>query len=383
MPSEHHAKVASLRQFAPHACAMISTSDSHRAWMLLLLRMAVRSTPMMGANRSTLSRHSILFLLVLLGTPMAARSATLEDSAKELAGKIAAALAAGTEMTIEFRNLSPMPSNEVTEVEQTLRGELQNRGLRLSSNSDMAAHVVVTFSENVTSYVWSAEIRREGTSQVVFSVLAKPLENQAAPTMPLALHSEMFWEGLQRILDAEIVDAPNGDRWLVLVAPEGVLLRKGDSGTLATIPVDSSQTSSRSPSGSLLSTGDSLKVLLEPNLCTIAFDPPSVRDCQTSPKLADRTMILGRGQAIEIRSGCGAGSQILASGAGDDTTPDTVQAFEWKDGSAVAVSDEEHFPGPVSFHPRSAIEASTATAVVRNLRTGNYEAYRLSISCAN
>ncbi len=71
---------------------MISRSTGHRAKLLLLPRVAGRSTPMTGTDRSNLSCRTLLFLFALLGTPMAARCDSLEDSAKELARKIAGVL---------------------------------------------------------------------------------------------------------------------------------------------------------------------------------------------------------------------------------------------------------------------------------------------------
>ena len=82
-----------------HGCAMISRSIDKGVEFVFVPRMAGRSTPMTGTYRSNLSYRTILIFLVLLGAPMAARSDTLEDSARELAGKIAAALPAREEVS--------------------------------------------------------------------------------------------------------------------------------------------------------------------------------------------------------------------------------------------------------------------------------------------
>jgi hypothetical protein len=87
------------------------------------------------------------------------------------------------------------------------------------------------------------------------------------------------------------------------------------------------------------------------------------------------------GKGTEIVMGapvCGGASQFLATGARDYTHADSVQLFEVKTRGAAAVSAELNFPGPVT-----ALHASSESprAVVKNLLTGNYEAYRLSFSC--
>ena len=74
---------------------------------------------------------------------------------------------------------------------------------------------------------------------------------------------------------------------------------------------------------------------------------------------------------------CGTEVQF-AAGAGDYTQLDSVQTFERQGATYVALSDELSFPGPVmALH----VTDRVPTAIVRNLQTGNYEAYRISITC--
>ena len=77
---------------------------------------------------------------------------------------------------------------------------------------------------------------------------------------------------------------------------------------------------------------------------------------------------------------CGHGWQLLVTGAGDWTVPDTVQAFEFPDRQPVAVSSAVNFSGPVTAL-WSAGDSRAAIAVSRNLKTGMYEAYSLTLSC--
>ena len=113
---------------------MISCSLGRRAEFYFVFREARRSTPMMAADRSTRSFRAILFLFVSLGLPSLARPATLEDSAKELARKIAAALPAQENVSCEIRNLSSLQPGEAARIEQSLKAELQERGIRLTSS---------------------------------------------------------------------------------------------------------------------------------------------------------------------------------------------------------------------------------------------------------
>jgi hypothetical protein len=88
----------------------------------------------------------------------------------------------------------------------------------------------------------------------------------------------------------------------------------------------------------------------------------------------------GKGTALSIGAVCQGNTRLFLATSGQDyTQTDSLQVFQIAEsGNAVPVSVELEFPGPImALH--SAGEGPRA--VVRNLATGNYEAYRLSISC--
>ena len=73
--------------------------------------------------------------------------------------------------------------------------------------------------------------------------------------------------------------------------------------------------------------------------------------------------------------------QLLVTRPGDWTQPDAIQAFEIIERQVVAISQPVEFDGPVTaLWPAS--DGKSVAAVVRNLKTGQYEAYRLTISCS-
>ena len=80
-----------------------------------------------------------------------------------------------------------------------------------------------------------------------------------------------------------------------------------------------------------------------------------------------------------VKTGCGAGSQVLATATGDQAE-DSIRAFEFPDRDPVAVSAAVAFPGPVSALWTEA-RGDSAIAIARNRDTGNYEAFRLSLAC--
>lgn len=359
-------------------------------------REAERNTLMKPAARLNISRRAIFFLFVSLGLSNAIRAGTLEDSAKELARELAAALPVQTTASCEIRNRSSLLPEEVSRVERGLDAELQDRGVRLSDKGAETA-IVVTLSENFENLVWTAEIRKGGASQVVVVAVERPSGNHTVSSaMPVTIHSEKFWEGPERILDAGELSDGAGKSWQVVLLPDGLRIQDKQGGATSTTEITSLQGTSRDPWGNLnfQPTGNSIGVFLAPRVCAVNLEPLDWSACltpagSTSAPPPGRTPVMfdvapaippppGKGTLIEMQSVCGGANQFLATGAGDYTQTDSLQVFQAESSGAVAVSAELDFPGPIT-----ALHATSATprAVVRNLTTGNYEAYRLSFSC--
>ena len=94
----------------------------------------------------------------------------------------------------------------------------------------------------------------------------------------------------------------------------------------------------------------------------------------------EQTSSLAWGSDIAtVRTTCGAGTQVLATGAGD-LAQDSIRAYEFPDRDPVAVSAAIDFPGPISAL-WTETHGDTAIAISRNRDTGSYEAFRLALSC--
>ena len=80
-----------------------------------------------------------------------------------------------------------------------------------------------------------------------------------------------------------------------------------------------------------------------------------------------------------IGSACRPGVQLLATSS-DASSPDSLQAFEIPDREPLAVSQKLTPDGPITaLWP--AQDGASATAVIRNSETGNYEALLLTLTC--
>jgi len=97
--------------------------------------------------------------------------------------------------------------------------------------------------------------------------------------------------------------------------------------------------------------------------------------------MADQTAgKLGWGSEISaLRSNCGSGWQVLASGTSDGPK-DTLRAFEFADRDPVAVSQTQEFPGDITALWADSSGAG-AIAVTQDLQADRYEAFRVTLSC--
>lgn len=82
---------------------------------------------------------------------------------------------------------------------------------------------------------------------------------------------------------------------------------------------------------------------------------------------------------VSINARCGPPSQLLATRAGDGTEPDAIQSFAITDRAAAPVTAPVLFPGPVTALWSAG--ATSAVAVARDLTTGRYLAYVLTLAC--
>jgi hypothetical protein len=78
---------------------------------------------------------------------------------------------------------------------------------------------------------------------------------------------------------------------------------------------------------------------------------------------------------------CGAGSQVLATRPGDGGQPDGIQAFTMAGRTPEPLTEATDFPGPVGALWTAG--GSSAMAVVRDLRTGKYAAYVVTVVCGD
>jgi len=253
---------------------------------------------------------------------------------------------------------------------------LRSQGARLG---EPGTEVQVTLSENVQSYLWVAQIRRE---QVAMTSLPRP--PRRSPVIAIALTKSLIWEQAEPILDLATI----GQRLLVLDSSKFALYAKQGTGWAPDQKVPLTHALPRDPRARLTMQGDQFRADLPGFICRGAIQPLLAVDCQASEDVAyiyDQNVELGAipgwgSDIASIETDCAGKHQVLATKTGDYTEPDAVQAYELVDRKPVAVSAPIDFAGPVTaLWPAG---KNSALAVSRNLTTSRYEAFRLAASCS-
>ena len=376
--------------------AMISFSLAPGLDRHLLILAAGRSKSMMGTDRSTLSCRPLLFLLVTLAIPGIARGATLEESAKALSAKIAAILPVGQPASCEVRNRSSLGAAEVSRIELAVKAQVSGCSAPHPEAGSTGLTVVVTLSENWKEMVWTGEIHQGDAVHAVLLAVPRAGENRfAANSMHVTLRSQKFWEGPARILDALEISNGAGRSWLVLLLPDSLSIQDLQTGDINKMEIAPGTATSRDPRGRLDTEpgGSFIWYSVAGQTCKVNLETRGTSECPSATEMtasASRNfraltdlsptpaLLPGMGMELTIGPVCGGTNQFLATAARDYTQADSLQVFQLEPNGATPMSAPLDFPGPIlDLHAAP----GPNRAVARNLSTGNYEAYRLDISC--
>jgi hypothetical protein len=136
--------------------------------------------------------------------------------AAQIAAKISTITGPGV-IALEINNRSSISAAEVEQIRGFLVSELATAGVRVWQPDQAASVAKVTLSENLSSYIWIAEIQQgAGEAKLAMVSMDRPpssLSAQNAP--PLTLHATPLISQPQAILDVAVLEG-NPRRALVL-----------------------------------------------------------------------------------------------------------------------------------------------------------------------
>jgi hypothetical protein len=262
--------------------------------------------------------------------------------------------------------------------QDTLRQELEKRHLPVTEEPSTAL-LKIGAAETPTQVVLTASARIADRDDVrIVTIPRAALSAPALAVAPVRLARQLVYETSDRILDASALGN----------AAEGglaVLLDRGAE--LFAIRLDSSgavkQTASlaaanfratRDPRGELTDKGATAEVLLPGKICEFAWAAGKELNCRAK-KTEGRTPTV-------LTSPCDASNWKLEAKGDDWSSPDLLQIAPDAAARAGSAALFNAFPGPI-LSINGELDPGSALIVARNLRTGNYEVYKITLLCGN
>ena len=369
--------------------------------------------------------------------PPSSKADSLEDAARALARKVASSTA-GLSLNLEVQNSSSLSAPVVSRLTAVFQEELQRHGAKISQGKT-AASVVLKLSQNLTEYLGIAQIQKGENSEIIIESWGFLEGNPAVePRSVYSLRRELLISQESPILDAVLEEDEKHLHALGLQEISNFELQNGQWKLTGTDRLPPQFTVGRDLRG-VLSLGMYSETLYwTDRYCRLSFADSSW-NCDKNPGLmpiravsadlskkktgawisaaqmsADASAAVvvtsadgaarlyeegpdpvaafsGWGSEIaSVKSGCSPGRQLLVTSSSDWTKADTIQAVEIHDRHASTVSSASEFPGPVialrspgGRAETSALDNAAVVAIIRNLQTGTYEVYRLTLTCAN
>jgi hypothetical protein len=330
--------------------------------------------------------RSLLLLSVLFAyalTPFAQSSPTennppLDEALRQLADRVASIPGVRGPLRLEFFDTASAVAEASKEWQETLRKELEKRHLAVTQDSS-ATLLRVGLAETPTQLVLSGSVREGENDEVrlvTFPRAAFHITN--LPVVPVRIEKQLVYDSPERILDAAspsdgsesgmLLLAYQGSELSVLRIDGGGMLKQSIALAPATVRA------SRDLRAELVVHADDANVLLPAKICQFTWLNSTDAKCHSGKAT-------WRGSTV-LTPTCDAGSWKLQAEGTDWTTSDLLQVVpvdSSRKGSTGMFSD---FPGPI-LSINGEQNPASALVVTRNLRTGNYEVYRITMACGH
>jgi hypothetical protein len=345
--------------------------------VLLCFHTAVLPRSETSRFRPTRFILALLFLcFVSQPQTLPADSNSLDDAARQLADRIAAIPNLHSPLRLEFHadaNLAADPSWQ-----DTLRQELEKRRLNITEEPS-ALLLKVGAVETPTQIVLTASARVGDRDDVrIVAVTRAAFTAPALAVAPVRIARQLVYESSDRILDASALGsaAEAGLAVLLYRNADLVALRLDSSGAVKqTVSLAAASLhASRDPRGEFTDKGTTAEVLLPGKLCEFTWtagDEPRCRARKTEWRAA-----------TVLTSPCDASDWKLEARGEDWSSADLLQIVPDAVARAGSAALFNEFPGPI-LSINGERDPGSALIVARNLRTGNYEVYKITLVCGN
>lgn len=309
---------------------------------------------------------------------------TLRETAQKLADRVAAVPGLRGALRFEWHPDANWSEGESARWETILKGEFEKRALSLTGDAGAPA-IDVSAAETPTQVVLTAKVRLAERDEVrIVSVSRSLLPLGSLPVAPVRLERQMIYENDDRILDASPLGNGNSEGLAVLLYRnfEILALRVDPKGAVTeTVSLNSASAKpTRDPRAELTARGASVSVQLPAKFCEFSWEAPIEVKCYVE-KPAPPGKSIWRGPTL-LTSPCDGSNWKLLSSGSDPNAREVLQVVPegtMREGGATVLSE---FPGPI-VAANGDPNPSTALVIAKNLRTGNYEIYKIRLACGN
>ena len=337
----------------------------------------------------TISKHLCVLWILSSATAwslpaMADDDALVRETALKLAERVAVMPGLHGPLRLEWHPDANWPEGESGHWQGIVRAELEKRALNLTEDTGAPA-LDVFAAETPTQVVLTAKTRAVDRDEVrIVSVARALLSPVSPPAAPVRLERQIIYENENRILDALSVGsgAESGLALLLYKNFEIVALRLDSKGAVRdTISFSAANLKpSRDPHAELSVRAGSNSVQLSGKVCEFSWEAPAEVKCH-GERPASPAKSEWRGEVL-LASPCDASTWKLANSGSEPNTREVLQVVPdgaRQETSAAVLSE---FSGPIVGINRER-NPDSALVIARNLRTGNYEIYKITLACGN
>ncbi len=339
------------------------------------------------------------------------RAATLNEAAHDLAAQIAAALPAHAGVSIAYENLSSLTAMETARIQGLMDVELKQQGIASTAGGQQ---LTIDVSENNRGYLLLAQIALPSGTRVLIA----PWSKEATPGTPEIARVALF-KNLVIAQPAPVLDFLLPSPSQLIVLEPGRAVNYSLTGTRWAIDrfteVTLERPLPRDARGRLIYANGLAEIHLADRAAPWPLAEQTVRwvpgrNYLTGPDASPffttafsnnrnaRAELDGRVHVYDatgnplavidswgsdlaaIAGSCGR-SFVVASSNSDRDQPDRLQAYDLTDQGAVAMGGPVTFPGRITALWPSET-GGQLSVVAHNPGTGQYEAYRVALTCS-
>ena len=310
--------------------------------------------------------------------------AGLKETSRKLAERVATIPGLHGPLHLEWQPDGKWSEGAAARWQEALRDAFDRRALQLSDEAGAPA-LVVAAAETPTQLVITAKTHVGDHDEVrIVAIPRTSLPPAELPVAPVRLERQLIYESPDRILDASSFSKGGENAYTVLLYKnfELSVLRVDPNGELKqTLPLNvAGLKPTRDPRGKISIHGSTVSVLLSGKSCEFSWDTSADAKCQTE-KTPETPNSTSREDTV-LTSPCDETNWTIPAASGEPTVREVLRLIPdgATPGSSATLTSE--FPGPV-LNLNAEQNPSSALLVVRNLRTGNYEVYKITLACGD